>query len=378
LPLAAAVAANLLILAVLVIGALLRGSDSELFYLSVQEDEYLEWATVWAFAIAAVVYVFVAARWRRTDGRLPWFCLGVGLFCLFVALEEISWGQRLLGYRPPVYFLEHNFQQELNFHNVVGSGLRKLALKGVILGYGMVLPLLAMAPVARRWLDRLGIVAPSSRLIPAFAATALFYQSYPWSFTGELVELMLGLGFLFAGLHLVGMLDRVGARIAGRRVPGAAVVGLGGALIIGLGFANAAFSRAQRSASAGALEAAETEVAALKRDFEVMAWRSGGRPATRCGVHKRVYSWVEKYGREELHSGNFARLVDQGLPEERADFFIDPWNTAYWIRHRCTDNGRRQTIFVYSFGPNRRRESTEWELGGDDVGAVILSTGSSR
>jgi len=27
--------------------------------------------------------------------------------------------------------------------------------------------------------------------------------------------------------------------------------------------------------------------------------------------------------------------------------------------------------YLYSFGPNRRRDSTKWELGGDDIAVFI-------
>jgi hypothetical protein len=236
------------------------------------------------------------------------------------------------------------------------------------------LPLLAAIPAGRRWLDRLGVLAPSARLIPAFAATLLLYQLYPWSFSGELVELMLGLGILFGALQTHGLLDWRLPAVGGAGSRSVIVIGLAGALVGGLGHAGAAFSRAQREASPGAVEAARTEVGALKRDVQVMGWRAGGEPVTDCGMHKRVYSWVQKYGHAELHEGNFARLVDRGLPEERAQFFIDPWNSPYWIRHECSQGRRRQVVFVYSLGPNRRRESGDWEVRGDDVGAVILST----
>jgi hypothetical protein len=70
-----------------------------------------------------------------------------------------------------------------------------------------------------------------------------------------------------------------------------------------------------------------------------------------------------------MYGGRFAALQVQGLPEERADYFLDPWNSPYWIRHRCSSE--RQRIFIYSFGPNRRRDSDEREIRGDDIGVVI-------
>ena len=78
---------------------------------------------------------------------------------------------------------------------------------------------------------------------------------------------------------------------------------------------------------------------------------------------------MESYGEEELYEGIFAKLVEKGVPIERTRFFLDPWNTPYWIRHKCNDE--EEIAFVYSFGPNRRRDSSRWKIRGDDVGAYI-------
>jgi len=195
-----AMIANGLVFAIVVYAALLFEYDSDLYYLAVQEDEHLEWATFWAFLIAAALSIVTAVRQYRSGQGLPWFLAGVALFCLFVALEEISWGQRLLGYRPPVYFLDQNFQQEFNIHNVVDTQYRKLALTAVIVGYGVILPVLRLVPASGALLTRLGIVAPPMGLLPTFLATYVLYTWYPWSHTGEWVELFLGLGFLYAAL----------------------------------------------------------------------------------------------------------------------------------------------------------------------------------
>jgi hypothetical protein len=78
---------------------------------AMQEDRFIEWASVVVFAAAGMSHVVRAARARRG------FDVLVGLFLLVVAGEEMSWGQRLLGVTPPSYFLEHNTQQEMNLHN---------------------------------------------------------------------------------------------------------------------------------------------------------------------------------------------------------------------------------------------------------------------
>ena len=117
------------------------------YYAVVQEDGPVEWGTFWAFAAAAGLAV---RELVVSPGRQRWGLAAVATLCAFIALEEISWGQRLLGYRPPVYFLEHNFQQELNVHNVASRSARKLAVQALIAGYGVVLPLLCTIPRAAR------------------------------------------------------------------------------------------------------------------------------------------------------------------------------------------------------------------------------------
>ena len=362
--------ANLLVLGVLTYAAVLESRAPAFYYASLQEDAYLEWATFWGFLAAAALFFVAATRQRRERRVLPWFLCGVGLFCFVVGMEEISWGQRVLGYRPPVYFLEHNFQQELNVHNVVSTSLRKLALKGSILGYGVFLPLAALARPLRRRLEGWAIEAPPAGLIPAFFATYYLYETYPWKFSGEVVELMLALGFVAAALAAGRESGRRGRR---RGLAAAAPVAVAGIAVLGAGIATEMASRWTGGDDAERVEAARMETERLARDFRRSG--RGGTTVSRCGVHKRVYSFLEKYDTRQLESGAFSRLVARGLPQERASFFLDPWNSPYWIRDECDRRGRRREVFVYSFGPNRRRDSTDWEILGDDVGATIVSVG---
>jgi hypothetical protein len=360
--LAAAVLANVLILGTLAFAAGLHETSSDLYYASVQEDEILEWATFWAFIATAGVSLVAALRQRRATGELPWFLAGVAVFCFLFAMEEISWGQRVFGYRPPTYFLQENFQQELNFHNVLSTQLRQLTLKAIILGYGVALPLSALLPAVRRGLERAAIVAPAPTLAPGFLAAYWAYESYPWTHTGEWVEMMLGLGFLFSVL-LIARRFRSGEPSSSFLARPPVAVAVSCLAVLGLGVASAAYSRGVRAARPEVLAAARTELEALRRDF------ASGEVRVRCNVHKRIYSFVEKYDQDYLYGGEYSRLVDRGLPEERAGFFLDPWNSPYWIRRRC--EGDRRIQFVYSFGPNRRRESDRWEILGDDIGAII-------
>lgn len=358
------VLATLLILAFAAGAGWVESSNSELYYRLVQEDGTLEWMTFWAFFLAGVGFILSARAQQRAGAGMPWLTLGLALFCLVVAMEEISWGQRIFGYRPPEYFLEKNFQQEFNVHNVFATDLRKLALKATILGFGILLPLLGLARPVRKFVTRHGPAVSPLGLIPAFAVTYWIYDDYPWRFSGEIVELMLGLGFLFACLPLIASTRPLPAKVVPRLLAALGTTAL-------LGFASHLYSDSSGASDAQNIASARSELEALARDFE-----RRGRPISSCGNHKRVFSWGEKYGRlDELAEGRFAGLVEQGLPEARAEYFIDPWNTAYWIRHKCSKSQGREVAFLYSFGPNRRRDSTDWELLDDDVGVVLFERG---
>ncbi|RMD84017.1 MAG: hypothetical protein D6815_05125 [Candidatus Dadabacteria bacterium] len=362
-----AAAANLLRLGVLAYMAVLHRYAPDFYYLSVQEDEYIEWATYCAFAFAAAGWL--AGAWRHRIQRQPhwWFALAMTAFCVFVAGEEISWGQRLLAYRPPVYFLEHNFQQELNVHNVISTDLRKLGLKCVLAGYGIALPLIAAVGPIRRRLDRWGVVAPPAWLIPLFAAALAAYVHYPWKYTGEIVELMMGLGFLFAvAYHLLS----TGGPSRWNHHPAMALAACWLAAVV-FGGVNAWAGRVRRAGDPARIAAARVELEALRKDFQWMARHHEGFSMSHS-LHKRVYTYEVEHKATHLREGEFAALRKRGLNEARAEFFLDPWNLPYWINVRSGRSGEPRMAFVYSFGPNRRRDSTYTEIRGDDLGAMIV------
>jgi len=376
--------ANLAVLAVYFYYSGLAGRSAEVYYRAVQEDEPLEWASFWAFAAAGALFAVAAWRRRRQgsgafgSGLLASGFLGlVALFCVFVAGEEISWGQRLLSFRPPEYFLAENFQQELNVHNLVDSDLRKLGLRLVILAYGVLLPLLASSRKLRGWMERLGVVAPSWMLMPAFIAMERIYAAYPLRFTGEVVEMMFGLGMLIAAMALLHGPDAGGEGRKGRwqrlapALPLAALVA-----VFLLGAATSAASQALSGGDEGRLERARQEAEALASDFKLLGAARGRPSLSQCNLSKRIFTYVEEYGEPALLEGSYAGLTGQGLPEERADFFLDPWNNPWWIRDRCDPRAGVRRAFVYSFGPNKRRDSSQWEIRGDDVGAWIVEIGT--
>jgi hypothetical protein len=121
----------------------------------VREDSVLE--SLQFIAYAAATALAAAAGWRlwRTGRR----GLGVLFFlfaccCLFAAGEEISWGQRVLGFGTPEQLAAVNGQEEMNVHDVVevqgkfNLGLAVASLYGLAAPWLVRRPVLAVPPIA--------------------------------------------------------------------------------------------------------------------------------------------------------------------------------------------------------------------------------------
>jgi len=305
-----------------------------------QEDRAVEWATVWLFLMAGVVGLFKSISQRRLFDGL------VALFCLFVAGEEFSWGQRLFGYYPPEFFLANNFQQEANLHNLPQSFVQpKWILMLALCGYGILLPLLERAGPTRPYLARVGATAPPVALLPWFAIAIVFLLWYPLTFTGEFVEAFAG------GLFVVSS----GVSAAMSQAMLASAVGLALAMTTVSG-------RIERGRDTHRNACAEHEVRILADD--VAAGSAGTNNLWRMRrVHKRVWSAIQ----EGYVDGSKLQTVKHPECDRSADlrqkYGIDPWGSPYWLE---VERGRdRREVTVYSFGPNRRRDGTDEQT--DDV-----------
>jgi hypothetical protein len=83
------------------------------------EDASLEWMQFAALAVALVFGVLMAGSLLRRGQRLAALAyLLFALGCFFIAGEEISWGQRILGLETPEGVAALNHQQEINVHNI--------------------------------------------------------------------------------------------------------------------------------------------------------------------------------------------------------------------------------------------------------------------
>lgn len=143
-----------------------------LFELLTNEDALLEWTQFALFLGSAIAALAVGIRLWRSGARLPaalYLLFGVGL--IFVAGEEIAWGQRLFDFGTPEGLRAINRQNEVTIHNIQAEGgFDVLALfnAGMMLlgGYAAVAP---WTPPGRRARGRGRLFVPPLMLTTWFA-----------------------------------------------------------------------------------------------------------------------------------------------------------------------------------------------------------------
>lgn len=317
---------------------------------AMQEDRAVEWWTVTLFLGAGIFALGKAVRERRVFDGL------VALFCLFVAGEEFSWGQRLLGFIPPDTFLEHNKQQEFTLHNFTAIATEpKWVLIIAMSGFGLLLPVLARMPITAGMLQK--IRATSARPAAAlwFAVAIVLLIWYPVKFTGEWVEALAG------GLFLVTFAPRPASALS--------FAGAG----VAAAFALTLFSGMQRGRSSEFVACAQSETKAIVNDL-IQGEAATNRLARASSVHKRIWTaagdgYIDLSRLAEYTSN---RCDTNENAARRKAHAVDPWGTAYWLETDERDYGR--LVRVYSFGPNRRRDGDRGDAAefGDDVSYSVV------
>lgn len=183
-----------------------------------EEDGVLEYLTALFFFVAGVIFIFAltsrrsTAREKLKDYRLLLILLGI--LCVFAALEEISFGQRLFGWDSPEYFEENSSQEETDFHNFEEISLVFGIAGAVLVLYGLVVPFgLRYSPKKFAWFrEFMGIRIPyppvQSSIILLIGILCIVIDYMMKIVTGERFvaneyqEFFFGYGFLIFSLYL--------------------------------------------------------------------------------------------------------------------------------------------------------------------------------
>ena len=98
----------------------LRLGDSSDYRMILDEGGFIEYGTVVAYYLAAGFAIPIGRYFFRLGQKvLGWGYYLYSAFFIFVALEEVSWGQRLFGWKLPPFLEVYNAQEEFTIHNLV-------------------------------------------------------------------------------------------------------------------------------------------------------------------------------------------------------------------------------------------------------------------
>jgi len=173
----------------------------------ITEDYCAEYATFvsWAVAFCFLAWTLFKHKVARKPGI---FLLGLGTF--FVAMEEISWGQRILGFHSPAFFTQRNLQGETTLHNLIP--LPSYSPVGIaIFLWSILLPLVTRRSMRlRRWCSQLGIPVVPIRQWPFFLLAIYFFMYAPTFDRKELAEAYLSIAISALSLDLALTMGRGG------------------------------------------------------------------------------------------------------------------------------------------------------------------------
>jgi hypothetical protein len=184
-----------------------RGAPDS-FHAASLEDGPIETLSAAAFFASAVGFA-VAAGDAHAPRRSRVFLALAALATFFFCGEELSWGQRILGFETPDALREVNQQGEFNVHNVGRLQPLKYSMLVATVGLvGVALPWLRLVAPARRLLAWSGIPVVPFVYSGVFLA-ALFALRHAANWLGlaerndpqEAGELLFAAGLALFGLH---------------------------------------------------------------------------------------------------------------------------------------------------------------------------------
>lgn len=151
--------------------------NGRLYYFLAREDGLAEWATAVAYVAACGVASLLASRLARAGERIfaaLYALLAAGFFV--IAMEEISWGQRLFGFATPQVIEHLNAQGEMTLHNMRAIPLHEAYI--FVCLYGAFARLIAWPLLAWRGGSRLieRVTAPPTLFL--YFAIPLAYYGY--------------------------------------------------------------------------------------------------------------------------------------------------------------------------------------------------------
>lgn len=141
---------TILIFLIILVAGYANFFDKDLLEYLVTEDNILEDLTALTLLFGGLMVFY---RFFKYKANKPfWWKFGqvfLGCLLLFGFAEEISWGQRIIGFETPKYFQKNNKQWEVGIHNLEYNGF---SLNQWIFSFGLSI-VLGVYYLLSRWLS---------------------------------------------------------------------------------------------------------------------------------------------------------------------------------------------------------------------------------
>ena len=143
------------------------------------EGSVAEWLTFLLFVVSAPVAMACGlASWKHHEHLRAGHHLVFSLACLFVALEEMSWGQMVFNWPTPGLLNEHNAQHETSLHNLHVFQDNLWSGTALVIGCTVVLSLLRVCLLQLGALKRDGLLRdllPGPEVLPCLCFALVIY-----------------------------------------------------------------------------------------------------------------------------------------------------------------------------------------------------------
>lgn len=186
-----------LVFIISIIGMILSYTNKHYYeHVYITEDGWIEYLTFLPLLLGTILCWHRANILKPFRGKFFQFCLiTMGFIFLFGALEEISYGQRIIGFETPLWFQKYNTQGEFNFHNLRFGGFKvNRYIFGTFLGICVVLYFLVMPFLyirggkIKNLVDKFALPVPKLFHIVAYLCLALIVKFIDSGRKGEILE----------------------------------------------------------------------------------------------------------------------------------------------------------------------------------------------
>ena len=154
-----------------------------------------EYGTAIAYLLIPLFTYQIARQfWRHNKKLMGWLYILFTAGSFFIGMEELSWGQKIIGFEEPKFWAENNVQSEFTFHNLAFYQNRFLHPSFILVGFlGSFCWI-----VLRCWQKRqqrlpsidLSYILPDWPISSFFYPTFLYYLAYSYTDFKDRVEFL--------------------------------------------------------------------------------------------------------------------------------------------------------------------------------------------